>query len=114
VASGTATLETGLAGTPLAVVYRTGFVNWHLARALVRPQAVGLVNIAAGGNRVPELLQDACTPARVGAVAERILFDAREREEQRAYLAPLRERLGGGGAAERAADAVAEMLEERA
>ncbi len=111
VASGTATLETGLTGTPLGVVYRTGSLNWNLARALVRIRTVGLVNIAAGGNRVPELLQSALTDDRVDELARRLLFDAREREEQQHYLAPLRERLGGGGSAERAADAVAEMLE---
>jgi lipid-A-disaccharide synthase len=111
VASGTATLETGLAGTPLAVVYRTGWLNWQLARALVRLRTVGLVNIAAGGTRVPELLEDDFTPERVAETAHRLLFDRREREEQARYLAPLRERLGGGGAAERAAREVAAMLE---
>ena len=42
VASGTATLETGLLGTPLAVVYRTSAFNWTLARALVKVRTVGL------------------------------------------------------------------------
>jgi lipid-A-disaccharide synthase len=110
VASGTATLETGLAGTPLAVVYRTGAVNWSVARALVKLRTVGLVNIAAGGNRVPELLQGDLTPERVAAVAERLLFDPRERAEQRRYLATLRDRLGGGGAAARAAAEVDALL----
>jgi lipid-A-disaccharide synthase len=112
VASGTATLETGLTGTPLGVVYRTGFLNWHLARALVRIRTVGLVNIAAGGDRVPELLQNDLTARRVDELARRLLFDRREREEQARYLEPLRDRLGGGGSAERAADAVVEMLAE--
>lgn len=112
VASGTATLETGLAGTPLAVVYRTGRLNWHLARALVGIRTVGLVNIAAGGDRVPELLQDALTPEAVTATARRLLFDPVERGEQAAYLGTLESRLGGGGAAERAAEAVAAMLGE--
>ncbi len=111
VASGTATLETGLLGRPLAVVYRTSAINWWLARGLVKIRTVGLVNIAAGGTRVPELLQDDLSPARVRAVARRILFDPVERAEQKRYLIPLRERLGGGGAAERAADAVASLLE---
>ena len=110
-ASGTATLETGLLGTPLAVVYRTSALNWYLARALVKIRTVGLVNIAAGGDRVPELLQSELAPERVRDTARRLLFDPTERAEQKAYLAPLRERLGGGGAAERAAAAVAELLE---
>jgi lipid-A-disaccharide synthase len=113
VASGTATLETGLTGTPLAVVYRTGRLNWHLARALVGIRTVGLVNIAAGGDRVPELLQDALTPSAIGATARRLLFDPAERAEQTAYLGTLKARLGGGGAAERAADAIVEMLAAR-
>jgi lipid-A-disaccharide synthase len=114
VASGTATLETGLRGTPLAVVYRTGSLNWHLAKALVKIRTIGLVNIAAGGHRVPELLQDQFTPERVHEVAARLLFDPKEAAEQRAYLAQLAEKLGGQGAAERAADAVLETIGVRA
>ena len=114
VASGTATLETGLRGTPMAVVYRTGSLNWHLAKALVKIRTIGLVNIAAGGQRVPELLQDQFTPERVAEVANRLLFDPREAAEQRAYLAALAEKLGGQGAAERAADAVLETIGVRA
>jgi lipid-A-disaccharide synthase len=112
VASGTATLETGLGGTPLAVVYRTGFLNWHLARALVRIRTVGLVNIAAGGTRVPELLQGGLNPGRVHETARRILFDKTEREEQKQYLGTLRDRLGGEGAAQRAAEEVEKLLRE--
>ncbi len=113
VASGTATLETGLLGTPLAVVYRTSAFNWIVARALVKIRTVGLVNIAAGGERVPELLQRDLNATRVRETAHRILFDTTERVEQAAYLATLRERLGGGGAAERAAAAVADLLASR-
>jgi len=114
VASGTATLETGLRGTPMAVVYRTGSLNWHLAKALVKIRTVGLVNIAAGGRRIPELLQDQFTPERVAEVAKRLLFDPQEAVEQRAYLAALAEKLGGQGAAERAAEAVLETIGVRA
>jgi lipid-A-disaccharide synthase len=110
VASGTATLETGLRGTPMAVVYRTGSVNWHLAKALVKIRTIGLVNIAAGGHRIPELLQDEFTSTRVADVAERLLFDPQEAAEQRAYLAELSAKLGGRGAADRAAVAVLEAI----
>lgn len=113
VASGTATLETGLGGTPLAVVYRTGPVNWILARALVGVRTVGLVNIAAGGTRVPELLQGDLHPAGVEAVARRLLFDAGERREQTAYLDTLSDRLGGRGSARRAAAEVAALVRSR-
>jgi len=68
------------------------------------------VNIAAGGHRVPELLQDDFTPGRVADVAERLLFDPQEANEQRAYLAQLSAKLGGRGAADRAAEAVLEAI----
>jgi len=110
VASGTATLETGLQGTPLAVVYRTGAVNWLLARALIKIRTVGLVNIAAGGCLVPELLQSDLTPERVAETAARLLEDPEAAAAQRRYLAGLRERLGGHGAAERAAEFIAGFL----
>jgi len=109
VASGTATLETGLLGTPLAVVYRTGWLNWQLARALIRIRTVGLVNIAAGGSRVPELLQENLNPRRVHETASRLLFDADERAAQKRYLAGLETSLGGPGVAERVAEAVLEL-----
>jgi len=111
-ASGTATLEVGLRGTPLAVVYRTGPVNWQLAKALVGLRTIGLVNIAAGGERVPELLQNDFTPERIASVARTLLFDELERAEQAAYLATLGQRLGGAGAAARAAGEVAGHLVE--
>ena len=110
VASGTATLETGLLGTPLAVVYRTGPLNWHLARLLIKLRTVGLVNIAAGGDLVPELLQNDLTADRVEGAARRLLFDGQCREKQKVYLSGLRDRLGGHGAVARAAGAVAEQL----
>jgi lipid-A-disaccharide synthase len=113
VASGTATLETGLAGTPLAVLYRSGWLNWTLAKRVVGIRTVGLVNIAAGGDRVPELLQDRLTPDRVAETARKLLFDRQTRREQAAYLSGLASRLGGVGAAERAADEVAGFLRER-
>jgi lipid-A-disaccharide synthase len=111
VASGTATLETGLRGTPLAVVYRTGTLNWLLARALIKIRTVGLVNIAAGGSLVPELLQSDLTPERVATTAVRLLEDPEVAAVQRRYLAVLRERLGGHGAAERAAEFLAGYLD---
>ena len=66
----------------MAVVYRTGSLNWHLAKALVKIRTIGLVNIAAGGRRIPELLQDQFTPERVAEVAKRLLFDPEEAVEQ--------------------------------
>jgi lipid-A-disaccharide synthase len=104
VASGTATLETALFGTPLAIVYRTGWLNYLVARRMVRLPRIGLPNILAGEDVAPELLQSAFTPERLAATLAPWLDDPGERERRRAALAVVRERLGGPGASRRAAE----------
>lgn len=103
VASGTATLETALFGTPLVIVYRTGWLNWELGRRLVRLARIGLPNIVAGEDVAPECLQHDLRPeALVGTLAP-WLDDPAEREARHRRLAKVRERLGGPGASARAA-----------
>ena len=104
VASGTATLETALFGTPLVIVYRTGWLNYALARRLVRLTRIGLPNIVAGIEVAPELIQDALTPARLAATLAPWLDDPAANAAQRRGLAVVREKLGGPGASQRAAE----------
>jgi lipid-A-disaccharide synthase len=111
-ASGTATLEVGLLGTPMIVLYRLGFWTYGLARLLVRLPHVSLVNLVLGRRVVPELLQGEANPHRIAAEAERLLLHDEVRAEMRAGLAELRARLGEGGASGRAARAVADVLAE--
>jgi len=103
VASGTATLETALFGTPLTIVYRVGLLNYAIARRVVRLSHIGLPNIVAGAPVAPELVQDALTPERLAASLAPCFDDARERAARSAALAVVRERLGGAGASARAA-----------
>ena len=103
VASGTATLETALFGTPLVVLYRTGRLNYAIARRLVRLSHVGLPNIVAGGEVAPELLQRDLTPEALAAALAPWLDDPAAAQAQRRGLAVVRERLGGPGASQRAA-----------
>ncbi len=111
-ASGTATLEVGLLGTPMIVLYRLGFWTWSLARLLVRLPSISLVNLVLGRPVVPELLQGDANPERIAVEAERILLDDGVRKEMRAGLAELRGRLGEGGASGRAAKEVAAVIQE--
>jgi lipid-A-disaccharide synthase len=103
VASGTATLETALAGTPLVVVYRTGGVNYAIARRLVQLKYIGLPNIVAGAEVAPELIQDALTPARLAERLAPWLDDEHEHRRARQALERVRGRLGQPGAATRVA-----------
>lgn len=111
-ASGTATLEVGLLGTPMVMLYRLGRWTWLLARLLVRLPYVSLVNLVLGRKVIPELLQGNASPERIAAEAEQILTDDHERERIRKGLGELRGRLGEGGASRRAAQEVAAFLRE--
>ncbi len=113
-ASGTATLEVGLLGTPMVMVYRLASWTYLLAKVLVRLPDVSLVNLVLGKRVVPELIQGEANPERIAAESARLLTDAAARNEMRAALAGLRERLGEGGASGRAAAEIAAMLAEAA
>ena len=117
VTSGTATLEAGLAGTPLVVVYRTSWLSWLIGRLLVRVRFISLVNLLAGRALVPELLQSECTKERIAAAAAPLLEDSPERAAQMEGLRAIRQSLdpdGSPGAARRAAREVLALLEARA
>ena len=111
-ASGTATLEVGLLGVPMVVLYRLGSWTYLLAKMLVHLPYVSLVNLVLGEKVVPELIQGRANPQSIVAEAEEILTDAGVRDRMRAGLAGLRAKLGEGGASRRAAREVAELLLE--
>lgn len=111
-ASGTATLEAALAGTPMVIVYKVRPLTYALGRLLVRVPSIGLVNIVAGHRLVPELLQGAATPGAVAREAAALLDDRGRRAAVEAGLAEVRGRLGPPGASRRAAAIVARMLGE--
>ncbi len=111
VASGTATLEAALFKTPMVIAYRQSPISWALMRALTRLPYVGMPNILAGEKLVPELLQDQANPAALSAALIALLRDT---EAQRRQVERFREfhELLRRDAAEKAADAVLEVLEK--
>lgn len=111
-ASGTATLEVGLLGTPMLVLYRLGSWSYLLARALVRLPHFSLVNLVLGRGAVPELMQSATAPENVAARALDLLHSPARIAAMRADLAALRPALGRSGASQRAAREVAAYLPE--
>jgi lipid-A-disaccharide synthase len=109
VASGTAVLEAALMERPLVVVYRVAPITGLLGRMLLRVRHVSLVNLLAGREVVKELLQGDLTGAKVAAEVERLLGSPEDRERVLAGLREVRAKLGGTGAAARAAAAVLEL-----
>jgi lipid-A-disaccharide synthase len=104
VASGTATLETALFGTPLAIVYRVGRLNYAIARRLVTLRRIGLPNIVSGQDVAPEFVQDALRADDVAAALAPWLSDPAKRDEASRRLSSVRAELGEPGASRRAAE----------
>lgn len=106
VASGTATLQAAVIGTPMVIVYRLPWLTYWIARCLVTVDCIGLVNIVAGRRIVPELIQHEAIPERLYEEAARLLRDRAACDEMRAALRAVRQSLGEAGASRRAAELV--------
>ena len=112
VASGTATLEAGLIGTPMVIAYRVNRLTAWLAKRLLRVPHIGLINIVAGRQVVPELLQEAVSPRTMAALALSALQDPAEARRIRGELTTLRATMGEGGSSRRAAASVGAVLHQ--
>lgn len=110
VASGTATLETGIIGTPMAIVYKTSALNYKLLRPLIDVEHFGLINLIAGERVANELIQDEFTPQTLAAELFRLL-EPGENRSVRSRLKTAADKLGHGGASKRAAEAIFRLLE---
>lgn len=109
VKSGTSTLETALLDVPQVVCYAGNPVSYHIAKRLVKVPYISLVNLIMDQPMVKELIQDALTPENVQTALKEILQPENARAMKQGY-AFLREKLGAGGASERAARAILENI----
>jgi lipid-A-disaccharide synthase len=111
IASGTATLEATIIGTPLIVVYRASRLNWRIFWPLINVPFVGLPNLIARREIVPELLQDEVNRDRLCAEITSLLDDTERLQRQRSDLLEVRLELGSARASERAAQRILDLLE---
>ncbi|MGB7202980.1 MAG: lipid-A-disaccharide synthase [Pyrinomonadaceae bacterium] len=109
VTSGTATLEAGIIGTPMVIVYKTSAVNYKLLEPLIDVPHYGLINLIAGKRLVTELIQDDFT---VQTLANELMrLSPRDvNATMRAELKIAADKLGHGGASKRAAEAILKLL----
>ena len=106
VASGTATLEAAVFGMPYCLVYRVAAFTFLAANLLMKVPYLGIVNILADRQIVPEFLQGGLSPEVLSKWMQEMIDDPAARENLARDLASTMEKLGTGGAAERAAEAV--------
>jgi len=106
IASGTATLQAAVVGTPMVLLYKTAPVTYRLARWLINVKWIGLVNLVAGRSIVPELIQDEATVERLCEEVLRLLRDPSAYNGMKEGLCQVRQSLGEPGATSRAAQVV--------
>jgi lipid-A-disaccharide synthase len=110
VASGTATLEAAYFGLPYCLVYKVAWPTYVVARAVVKIEHIGLINILAGKKVVEEFIQSEADPLHVEQALGRFLDDAGHREDTREKLLATASKLGGPGAHLRAASAISKWV----
>jgi lipid-A-disaccharide synthase len=106
VASGTATLQAAVVGTPMVLLYRTTRLTYWLARRLIRVKWIGLVNLVADRTVVTELIQSDATAQRLYDEAVRILDDPAVYDDMKQSLRQVKAALGEPGASMKAAEVV--------
>jgi lipid-A-disaccharide synthase len=93
VASGTATVEAALSGTPFIVVYRLAPLTWLLGRRLVKLDTFAMPNLIAGKKIVTELIQKDFTAQNVVRELNSIIPDGPARRQMEAALKMVQQRL---------------------
>jgi lipid-A-disaccharide synthase len=111
IASGTATLEAALLGTPMVIVYKESTINWHALGSLITSEHYGLVNLIADERIVTELMQSELNGERLATELLALLEEDRN-VAMRARLHEVAEELGEGGASQRAAERIVRWLSE--
>jgi len=109
-ASGTATLETAMLGTPMAVMYVVNPLNYAIMKRLIQIENIGLVNIVAGKRICQEFVQDKADPTHMANELERCLFNDDYRQTMLQELGKVQEKMGSGGASARVAELIESLL----
>lgn len=111
-ASGTTTLEAMLLKRPMVITYKVGALTWAIMSRLIKTPFVGLPNLLAGKQLVPELLQDSATPENL---AEAVMYYFDHPEQTRVLQQTFYEmhRALRCDASASAAKAIATLINER-
>jgi len=112
VASGSATLEAAFFQMPFVLVYKVAWPTYLAARAVVNVNYLGMPNLLADKQVVPEFIQQQAKPGAIAKAMGPLVEDVQARQQMISAFDAIISRLGGGGASERAAQAILEELNE--
>ncbi len=110
VKSGTGTLEVALSQVPLLVIFKSNFLNYWIARAVIKVKQIGLCNIVAQKSIAKELIQNAVTPENISAETIRLIKDLSYREKILTDLAQLRAGMASQGNSQQVAQIALQLL----
>ncbi|HKC00305.1 MAG TPA: lipid-A-disaccharide synthase [Terriglobales bacterium] len=110
VASGTATVEAALMGTPFVMVYRVSALTYALGKPRVKVPHFAMVNLIAEGEVVPELVQHKFTAVNIVTELNKIIPDGEPRTRMMQRLAAVKARLQGNGSRTHPSETAAEII----
>jgi len=108
--SGTATLETAILQKPMVVIYKTSMITYALAKMFIKIPYIGMANVVAGKQIVPECVQFGATPKAIAHQLKSIFTNEIRVAEMKDDLLNVKRSLGGRGASKRAAEAILTLL----
>jgi len=110
-ASGTATLEAAILNLPMVIVYKISFLSWLFAKFLVKIPYIGLVNVIAKKQIVPEFIQFQARPELIAKEAINIIKNKNRYRAIKEELSKIKTHLGLPGASRRAAESIIALIE---
>ena len=110
-ASGTATVQSAIHRRPMVIVYRLSTFTYQLVKRFTHVGHAGMVNLIAGEQIVPELLQEAFTPSAVAAEVAKFLTDSELTSQTLDALEKVRQELGSKGASRRTAEYIVQVAQ---
>jgi lipid-A-disaccharide synthase len=112
VTSGTATLETALFRVPEVVCYKSTFITYMIAKAVIKVKYISLVNLIAGKEVVKELIQDQFTPNILSSELRKISNEGVDRNRVLKDYDELKAQMGDTKTSARTADLMIEYLKD--
>jgi lipid-A-disaccharide synthase len=111
--SGTSTLEAGLIGLPMIIVYKANYLSYLIGMLLIKVKNIGIVNILLGKTIVPELLQSQVNETNIFRIASDLLSDLNKIDSMKQELSKLSQILGEKNSSEITAQKIFNCINEK-